>query len=47
MDSGDEDIFGGVHDMEMNMYQQGFDQGEIEGIEKSKEKSVTEGTKYG
>lgn len=46
MDS-DDDVFGGVHDMEMNMYQEGFNNGEIEGIKKSKEKSTTEGFAYG
>jgi hypothetical protein len=35
MDS-DDDVFGGVHDMELEMYNQGFQDGEVEGIEKSK-----------
>lgn len=46
MDSDDE-IFNGVHSLEMEMYQEGFKDGEVEGIKKSKETSVKEGKSYG
>ena len=46
MDS-DDDLFGCVIDMEMDMYNQGFKDGQIEGIKKSKAKSEAEGGTYG
>ena len=42
-----DDLFGGVIDLEMKMYQEGYETGETTAIETSKEKSLLEGKGYG
>lgn len=42
-----DDIFAGIHELDMDLYQQGFENGEQDGLQRNKEKSVAEGVSYG
>lgn len=43
----DEDVFGGLIDFEKENYAIGYQNGEVEALERSKVKSVEEGASYG